>query len=169
MKKSIIIGLSLLTSLLLKAQEPGHYFYFNAGGGIHNFSYDLQNGTKNDGQIGATINAAYSWFFSPYWGLQTGVGVQTFSGLSTMNYLLKTPAVDESGRDYEFRVKYNNWQEKQEALFLDIPLVLQYRHDIGKKYGLIGSSGLMVSIPVYSNYRSTNSGQITTTGYYLSL
>src|ERR1035437_3923763 len=92
MKKQIIIGLSLLACMTLKAQkasevkrgekiqkaqkapeskkvqkssetlEPGSYLHFNVGGGLHDFSYDLTNATKQSVTVGYTVNAAYSYF-----------------------------------------------------------------------------------------------------------
>ena len=196
MKKQIIIGLSLLACMTLKAQkasevkrgekiqkaqkapeskkvqkssetlEPGSYLHFNVGGGLHDFSYNLTNGTKQSATVGYTVNAAYSYFFSSHWGFQTGIGAQTIKGLSTLNYQSTTPAVDALGRTYDYRTNYQNWQEQQEAIFFDIPLVLQYRHNIGISFGIITSAGGKVAIPLYKQYKSTGNGQITTTGYY---
>ena len=190
MKKQIIIGLSLLACVVLKAQmapeaskvkavqkvrkahktqedrEPGSYLHFNVGGGLHDFSYDLTNGTKQTAKIGYTVNAAYSYFFTSHWGFQTGIGAQTINGLSTLNYQSTVSAVDINSRTYDFRTNYKGWQEKQEAIFFDVPLVLQYRHSIGKNFGIIGSAGGKVSIPVYQRFKSTNIGEIVTTGYY---
>jgi outer membrane protein OmpA-like peptidoglycan-associated protein len=184
MKKQIIIALSLIACIALKAQkasevaevkkvhkssetlESGSSFHFNVGGGLHDFSYTLTNGTKQSAQVGYTVNVAYSYFFSPHWGFQTGVGAQTIKGLSTLNYQSTAPAVDALGRTYDYRTNYQNWQEQQEAIFCDVPLVLQYRHAIGKNFGIIASAGGKVAIPVYNQYKSTGNGQITTTGYY---
>jgi len=165
MKKQIIIGLSLFACLVLKAQDPGSYLHFNVGGGLHNFSYDLADGTKQNTKIGYTVNAAYSYFFSPHWGVQTGVGAQTFSGLSTLNYLSSTSAVDGLGRSYDFRSNYNTWKEKPDAIFVDVPLLLQYRHNISETFGIIGSIGCKVAIPVYQQFKPAG-GEIVTTGYY---
>lgn len=166
MKKQIIIGLSLLTSIFMQAQEAGHYLHFNVGGGVHDFSYKLQNGTKQNNPVGYTFNAAYSYFFSPYIGLQTGIGAQYFNQLSIVNYLSTTPATDELGRAYDFRANYKNWEENQQAIFLDIPLVLQFRHKLGENLGIIASAGGKVSLPVYSKFKTTGNGEIVTTGYY---
>jgi len=148
-----------------ETHEPGSYLHFNVGGGLHDFSYGLTNGTKQNAKIGYTVNAAYSYFFSPYWGVQTGIGAQTISGLSTLNYMTSTPASDASGA-YELRTYYRSWQEKQEAILADIPLVLQFRHKIGRNFGIIASAGGKVSLPVYSKFKSAGNGSIETVGYF---
>jgi len=164
MKKQFIIGIVLLISGIIQAQQPEQYIFINAGGGFHNLSYTLQNGSEK-GQAGYTLNAGYSYFFNPHWGLMTGIGIQSFHALSTLNYSSSTPDVDADGESYLFRSKYTNWQENQHALFFDIPLSLQYRCPVSNKLGLLASLGAMISMPVSAAYK-TSGGQIVTTGYY---
>jgi outer membrane protein OmpA-like peptidoglycan-associated protein len=164
MKRHIIVGLALLAMVSLKAQQPGQYLHFNIGGGLNNLSYNLQNGTQK-GQFGYSVNAAYSYFFSPQWGLQTGVGIQSFNGSSTLNLSTTSPAFDTDGDAFELGTAYQNWQEKQQTLFVDIPLVGQYRYSVGQKFSLLASVGAKISIPVSTAYKTTN-GQIVTKGYY---
>jgi OOP family OmpA-OmpF porin len=167
MKRHIIIALGFLFCSMLQAQEKQQYLHLTVGGGLHNLSYDLQNGTQS-GRFGNTINAGYSYFFNQHWGIQSGLGLQWFNARSTINYLSATPQVDIDGETFEFRANYNHWQEKQQALFLDIPLNLQYRHALSKKISLQGSAGGKISIPISSSFTSTG-GSITTTGYYSRL
>lgn len=164
MKKQIIIGLSLLIGGALHAQETGSYLHFNVGGGLHNLSYGIPNGTEK-GKAGYTLNAAYSYFFSPHWGLQTGIGFQSFNSLSTLNTTTSVADVDIEGDTYQYRTYYKNWQEQQQALFMEIPLELQYRFSMGKKTSILASAGVKVALPVSKSYKSTG-GQIQTTGYY---
>lgn len=164
MKKHTILGLSILICGVMQSQEKGNYLHFNVGGGMNTLSYKLLDGTQK-GQAGYTLNAAYSYFFTPQWGIQTGVGLQSFSSMSTQNDLSASPDVDSDGHGYEFRSLYKNWQEKQQALMIDIPLELQYKHPIGKKFGIIASAGAKISFPINASYK-TSDGTLTTTGYY---
>ncbi len=167
MRIKMIIGLCLVAfaTRQAQAQEPGSYLHFNVGAGLHDLSYDLLNGTKEAAKPGYTINGAYSFFFSRHWGLQTGIGAQTISGLSTLNYMTSTPSVDESG-PFDLRTYYTGWQEKQDAILAHVPLLLQYRTKIGENFGLIASVGGNVSLPVYSVYKSGGNGSIETRGYF---
>ncbi|MDP4239534.1 MAG: OmpA family protein [Bacteroidota bacterium] len=164
MKKQIIIGVSLLIFSTLKAQYTKQYLHFDIGGGLNNLEYSLKNGTEK-GSFGYSIDAAYSYFFLPNWGLKTGIDLQSYGACSTLNYLSTTRDVDTDGDAYEFRTSYKNWQEKQHALFLEIPLEVQYRHFFNKKIGLLASVGAKVSIPVSADYKTTG-GAMVTTGYY---
>jgi len=164
MKNKIIIVLSLLASVMIQAQEPTQYLHFSVGGGLNNLSYTVPNGSQT-GRVGYTINGAYSYFFTPNWGLQAGLGIQSFGSISKLNYFTTAPAIDSEGDAFEFRSQYANWQEKQNALFIEIPIAAQYRYTINEKFGLIGSLGAKMALPVYATY-NTFGGQIKTTGYY---
>jgi len=164
MKKQIILGLTLLIYGALQAQETGNFLNFNVGGGIHNLSYNLQNGTQK-GQFGYTINAGYSYFFTPQWGLHTGIGFQSFNSLSTLNYLSSTPDIDSDGQNYTFKANYKNWQEKQHALFVDIPLTIQFKLPITEKIGILTSVGGNISFPVNASFKTVG-GEFVTTGFY---
>ena len=167
MRRHITIVLILLFCSMLQAQEKQQYLHLTVGGGLHNLSYDLQNGTQS-GRFGNSINAGYSYFFTKHWGVQSGLGLQWFNARSTINYFSATPQVDIDGENVEFRANYNNWQEKQQALFMDIPLTLQYRHTLSNKISLQGSVGGKISIPISTRFKTTG-GSITTTGYYAQL
>jgi OmpA-OmpF porin, OOP family len=152
---------------LLQAQKNQQQLLLTVGGGLHNLAYDLQDGTQS-GRFGTTMNAGYTYFFTQHWGVQTGLGVQSYNARSTVNYQSVTPQVDIEGESLEFRATYNNWQEKQQALFLDIPLALQYQHALSEKISIHGSVGGKISITFTSSCKTTG-GEITTTGYYPSL
>lgn len=172
MRKQIIIGLMLLVGLISRGQTGMQYLYFHIGDGVNNLSYKLQNGSEK-GLSGNSINAGYSFFFLPNWGFQIGFGLQTFGAISTLNYIYPTPAVDTDGDYYELRINYKNWKEKQRALFIDMPVSIQYRYWIGKdlglvdknKFALLVSLGAKVSIPLNAHYK-TAGGKIVTTGYF---
>ncbi len=164
MKKQIIISLSILLCGVIQSQEKGSFLHFNVGSGLNTLSYKLLDGTQK-GQAGYTLNAAYSYFFTPHWGIQSGIGMQSFRSLSIQNDLSSDPDIDTDGQTYEFRTYTKNWQEKQQVLFVDIPLELQYKHSFSKKFGIIASAGAKLSYPIHASYK-TSGGTLTTSGYY---
>ncbi|MDD4968179.1 MAG: OmpA family protein [Paludibacter sp.] len=164
MKKQFILVLALVLFGVTQAQQTGSFIDFNVGGGYHNLSYKLQNGTEK-GQFGYTLNAGYSFFFTPKWGLHTGLGFQSFNSLSNLNYLSATPAVDTQGDNYVFKANYKNWQEKQQALMLDVPLAVMFKQPVTDKWGLLASVGGKIAFPVKASFKS-NGGELVTTGYY---
>ncbi len=164
MKKKIIILFSLALCISIQAQKAGNYLHFNIGSGLTNLSCKLQDGTQK-GQAGYSANVAFSHFFTSQWGFQTGIGLQTYSTLSTINYLESTPAIDNDGDAYIFNANFKNWEEKQQASYLDIPLTGQFRHKFNEKFGLLATAGAKISIPVNATYK-TISGEMNTSGDY---
>ncbi|MDD4968236.1 MAG: hypothetical protein PHT07_02285 [Paludibacter sp.] len=164
MKKHIIILLSIVISTVIQAQETWNYLNVNAGAGSHNLRYTLQDGIQS-GNTGYTANIAFSHFFTSHWGVQTGIGVQSFTTTSTVNLTESTPAIDSDGDIYIFKSDFKNWQETQQVLFFEIPLTAQFKHRFNSKIGLLATAGAKISIPVQATYKSTG-GEIVTSGYY---
>lgn len=167
-KKSIIIVLALLTAVLTQAEEHKNqqYIYINIGG-RNSLSYKLKDGTQEN-QMGSTLNIGYSVFINKHFGLLTGVGFQNFGAISTINKQIINPDIDSEGENFEFRANYKNWKEKQNSLFLDFPIAIQYRQLISSKFQLISSFGAKISLPINSSYKSIG-GEIETTGFYNKL
>jgi len=164
MKKQLILFISLVFTTLSQAQETGNYLHFNIGSGQHKLLYTLKDGTQQS-QNGYTANLAFSHFFTPTIGIQTGIGVQTFSTLSTLNLTEGTPAIDSDGDVYVYKSNFKNWQESQQVLFVDVPLTAQFKHKFTDKIGLLVTAGAKVSFPVNNTYKTTG-GEIVTSGYY---
>ena len=165
MKKQILIGLSLIIFGIIQAQETDNYIHFSVGGGEQHLNPTLAGGTTK-AQPGFTVNVAYSHFFTSQWGVQFGVGAQSYTTLSTLNYLSVTPdVVDAVGDVYELRVNFKDWQEKQQALLVSVPVELQYRYVWSDRFSLLTGVGASVSIPVQANYKTVG-GEMVSTGYY---
>ncbi len=162
--KRYITVIGLIIAIGSIAQERNQFFFVNTGGGSHNLNYTLQDGSVNGG-IGGTLNLGYSYYFNANWGVAAGFGIQSAQAKGTLNYMSGMAAVDEDGDNFELRTYFNNWEEKQKAIFLDIPVGTQYQRWFNGKNGILAYAGAKVSIPVSSSYKVT-SGTITTTGYY---
>ncbi len=165
MKKILfIISFLLLGMGVVQAQEKHQALYFNVGSGFHNLKCDLTNG-KQKGNIGMTYNVGYNYFFSEKWGIGTGLGLETFQTEATLNYQTANPSVDTDGESFEFRTKYSDWQEKQNSVFLDVPINFIYQAKMGDKWKVQLSMGPQISFQVKSDYKIAG-GTIETTGYY---
>lgn len=149
-----------------KNSNSTSYLFVGLGGGVHDYSAKLLNGKAQTSPLGYTFNAAYSYFINSHLGFQTGVGAQYFNQSSTFNFMSGTTVTDALSRPYELRTYYKNWEEKNTGIFLDIPLMVQYKHQFVQNLGLIASAGAKVSVPVYSKFKTSADGQIETTGYY---
>jgi hypothetical protein len=164
MKKQLFISFLVVISTTAFTQDNKQYLLFNTGSGLHGLRYNLNNGDQAMG-AGFTLNANYEYFFSPNWGVLGGLGLQSTKSIATLNYMSAQDATDIDGDSYKYRTYYSGWKEKQNALFLDIPLGALYKYPLNKKFDLLVSSGITISIPLLASYKVT-SGQVTTSGYY---
>jgi OmpA-OmpF porin, OOP family len=164
MKKQIIIYISLTICILLQAQKSENLLNFSIGGGQHNLSYSLKDGIQTP-ESGFTANVAFTHYFTPKLGLLSGVGIQTFGSVSTLNLTESTPAIDSDMDIYVHNAKFNNWQEKQQVLFVEIPVAGQFKHRINDKINLQLTLGAKLSLPLSSTFKTTG-GELITSGYY---
>lgn len=164
MKKQIIILITIVITAISQAQEIGNYLSFNIGSGQNNLLYMLNEGTQT-ALYGYTVNLAFNHSFTPGIGFQTGIGVQTFSALSILNLTESTPAIDSDGDSYIFKSNLIDWRERQQVLFLEVPLTVQYKLKTNDKIGLLLTAGAKILIPVNATYK-TNGGEIVTSGEY---
>jgi OmpA-OmpF porin, OOP family len=164
MKKYTTIILGLITTVSLFAQDRNQYLSLTAGGGLHSLRYSLQDGSVKGGP-GGVFNLGYSYFFNPGWGINTGFGIQSAQSVGTLNFIQENEAIDADGDNFILRSRYNSWKEKQNSLFIDIPLGLQYQHWCNENLGILASAGVKASIPFASKYK-VKSGSIAITGYY---
>lgn len=166
--------ISLLVTLVLccmmgYAQEKGAYLSFGGGLGASSFNYDLrginQDGT-NKSQLGWNGNIGFSYFFTPHWGIGTGVGISFYKSLGKYDQDLESATYYDLGtytdndyvegipRNFNLRARLANWEEKQTGYFLEIPLMVLYQFKFGEKkhHGMYFGLGAKVQFPLQSKY-----------------
>ncbi|MDR0560988.1 MAG: PorT family protein [Prevotellaceae bacterium] len=166
--KKVIICIIMLAGLLsctaLNAQSK-HEFSIFAGGGLSGLRYATEySGGKNE--YGGQIGLGYRYFFSSNLGFVTGAEVSLYRSrfsLNSDNFATSTMAVDHDYDDFEFRSSISEYEETQNALFLQIPLMIQFQK--GKNHQFYIAAGGKIGIPVGGNYRSAV-GSIENSGYY---
>jgi outer membrane protein OmpA-like peptidoglycan-associated protein len=107
--------------------------------------------------IGFDFGVGYTFFFNPRWGISTGASAAFFNS----KYALPTfresyPANDGTNgafngiSDFEYHYTANGYTEKQQALLLNIPLMLHFEK--GKYYAAVGGKvGLPLGTLTYKN------------------
>ncbi|MDL2239449.1 OmpA family protein [Bacteroidales bacterium OttesenSCG-928-L14] len=148
----------------VKSLEKGSFLTINGGLGPSGFSYNLK-GVNTDGSVhqklGWNAGIGYSYFFTNWFGLSTGVGISyhnsigKFSnGFERDNYYNLGMQMDDDSyygpNEYELRARLFNWQESQQAYFIDVPLMISLKHKFGEKkvFGLFFNAGAKIKIPV---------------------
>lgn len=166
MKKILTIIFLLIPCISLFPQAAQDYFSILGGGGIQNLKYSFQENSNHfQESTDYLLNVNYSHFLNSHWGISTGVGASRYSGHSILNFTSKNIETDYENDSYEFRAKFQNWEEKQYGLFWEIPLTLQFRQRLSNKDHLLLGVGGKLSSPFKTTYKVTD-GEITTTGYY---
>lgn len=111
----------------------GHNLQILLGGGYGSMGYNLKNDGKEIGFFGGSAQLRYLYYFSPNWGIGLGAGFAYYSSTGTLNTTtVFTPDIHDSdassggqGEAYEHHVKTHDWQEKQNAYMLDVPVLIQ--------------------------------------------
>ena len=164
MKKLIIIFISALFTVCSAVYPQTADFFkhelsVGLGGGLSGVNYNPSIGSQKNG-FGGHFGLGYHYFFSPNWGLLTGVDLALYNGKFDLNdtrYNYRTK--DYAGADFEFRSTINAFDEKQRAMMLQIPLMAQYQSGI-----FYAAAGAKVAIPLTGKYESK--GNFANVGYY---
>jgi len=148
------------------------------------FNYKLNSLDEkgsHSSQFGYGIDLKYSYFFTSHWGVSTGVGISHYASkgklkgsLEDNKYYSLGSQIDNDieGRpkEFDFRARITNLEEKQTAYFVEIPLMLAYQTPIGKQHswGAYGAIGAKFQFPVNAKFKIQNGAenQLNVSGYY---
>ncbi len=173
MKHILISTLFVVFLATAQAQEinPRHEFSINAGAGVSSLQYKPNNATQIIG-YGGKAGLGYTLFFCKNWGLSTGADINLYKSEATFkkNITGSNSVTTEAnpllpGTSFDFSYTINDYTEKQQALYINIPLMLQYQvGDENKFYAALGGK---IGLPVSATYKAENA-DITTSGYFPS-
>jgi hypothetical protein len=169
MKKQIIllfvtilfVTLNSFSAIAQSTQEFSVY----AGGGLSTLKYSLSEGKINNGW-GCDFGMAYSYFFNEYFGVNTGLGFASYNAKIALNdaTTIVTPNLkDNEGDTFDMHTTLDSYDEKQNTMFLNIPVMLQYQ--TGKTNKFYAQGGVKIGIPLSGSYKTPYT-VITNKGYY---
>ena len=159
---SVAFALFLLWGAVGLFAQHTHEFSVSGGGGLSNFSYKA-SGVEQKSGAGGNFDFGYHYFFTPKWGLGTGAELAFYNAnVNIDNFDLAYMAVDMEGASFEFRSTVNAYEEKQSALLLQIPLMLQFQTGGAQKFYI--AAGGKVGLPLNGKYNTTAS--LRNSGYY---
>ena len=171
MKKIILNSqLSILNLLLfctVLSAQSNHEFSVYLGGGLSTLNYSVTTGEQKMG-FGGHIGLGYTFFFSPNWGLGTGVEFALYNSKFnlnnlTTNYTLTDPTAAPGQGQFDFISKLGNYEEKQSAGLLQIPLMLQFQTDGNHKF--YAAAGGKIGLPISASYKVDNA-TLENSGFY---
>ena len=99
-----------------------------------------------------TFDVGYHYFFTNSWAIASGLGFSTYSAKTQYNSSKTdelnptyetTPSYDSiNGLDYEFRTYFNGFEEKQNLVMLEIPIMAYYEYAISQtRFEVFGKGG----------------------------
>ena len=156
--------LPLWVSGRLFAQHD-HEFSVYGGGGLSTLAYKVTTGEQRLG-LGGHFGLGYHFFFTPEWGLGTGAELAFYNArFKTNNLSVNYMTTDMQGANFEFRSMVNNLKERQHAMMLQIPLMLQFQtNKSDSKHQFFAAAGGKAGIPLKGKYRTT--ANLNNAGYY---
>ncbi|MDR1951459.1 MAG: PorT family protein [Bacteroidales bacterium] len=160
MKKIILISIIISTTPIFAQSE------FSIGGGAGSSALKFDN---SQDALGNNFGLGYTYRFNDKFGVRSGLEAAHYNAVTNRNYT-ETYALDNvwystpAGYNFLYTVAAKNINEKNTATYLQIPLMLQYRHDSTQRSGLYGAGGVKFGIPISGKYSSTIR-ELTTSGY----
>jgi hypothetical protein len=115
------------------AQKPQNEFSICGGGGLAVFC--PQPVSKGFSSMGYASNAGagFTGFFSPRFGIHTGVEVGFFDVRNSINHFMSVTKKDDCGF-YDLHTTVKDYKETHKALFLSIPLMFQFQTKMGYSF-----------------------------------
>jgi cell division septation protein DedD len=158
MKKIFILNLLLLCSVY---SQDLHEFSLHVGGGLSTLRYEPTLGEQSN-NFNKQFGAGYAFFVSPRFGFATGLELAFYSAdfeLKKLRMAYKAEDLEE-GVDFEFRSNLSNYTEEQNAVMLQIPVMLQFQTEMG--FYLM--AGVKFALPLSGG--SSGKGDLMNSGYY---
>jgi hypothetical protein len=142
------------------AQDRKHEVSVNIGGGLSTLIYGTEIG-KRDSKAGGNFGIGYTYFFSENWGLNTGLEFSLYKAemkTDKFNNVTQSLTDPSDGELYDFYSSISNYKEKQDASYINIPIMVQFQY--GEKNKLYALAGAKIGIPVKGKYKSSASGLV---------
>lgn len=156
--KNLFTYILLLSTITLSAQK-GHYISFGGDVGEAGIKYNLPNGYNNLG-IGYGGKLWYSYFFSKNIGVTAGVNISSSHSVGGLNagLLLEKEDTDSEGIVNTRKLYLHSWEEKQNIISNEIPILLSYQHELSKdsKWKIYINAGVKIQQIINASYKVEN-------------
>ena len=139
-----------------------HEFSIYGGGGLSTLNYNLPSVEVFTG-FGYDFGIGYTYFFNRKWGIHTGVGSGFYNAKAKLNGvtgLLTEGLIDSEGDRFDMHTTLKDYEENQNSIFLNIPVMAIYQTN---RFNFLG--GIKTATPLKGKY-TTNDAKIVNEGYY---
>lgn len=161
----IVVCMIMLVCSIPAHGQRGSYLSLGGGLGLTGFKYHIDGSTTSN-RFGFFQGLGYSYFFTPRWGVGTGVywaQYKSYGRLDTYQAQFEGK-IDDEGDLHTKIVDLQQWEERQRGKFIELPLLLQYQKHNGRR-GFYAALGTKVQFRRGSDYKVTD-GMVSISGYY---
>ena len=166
-KYALLLAFAILTTANVTAQiikRQNHELSVYLGGGFSTLQYDLDLGTHKNG-MGLQAGGSYAYFFLPNLGLRTGLEIAQYRANATLKDFADQYDVlgTSANGNYTYSYFLGKYYETQQALYLNIPLMLQFQTN--RKLKFYAALGGKVGFPLKAIAKTTKY-EVSANGYF---
>lgn len=167
MKKSSFFLILFLSFVAANAQNDSrHNVDASFGAGLHSFFTGAENANASHG-MGLCLGAMYTFRISEHFEIGGGLSVGSMHSSAKFNFTIVETNKTVPGAMYAGTVttKFQDWVEKQNIIYLGIPIELFYYYQSATELFRFGA-GFQFNLPLLSMYKASDGSYYRT--LYLS-
>lgn len=166
MKKILVSTVAVLLAVgnVIGQEQPKQEISVWGAGGLSTLKYSTDIGDNKNG-FGGSFGVGYNYFFTDQWSLGTGLELSLYNAKTTFDTYSDAYKSNDGEYDFEFRSTVNGYEEKQNTMFLNIPIIAQFQMPIFGENQFYAAGGFKFGIPVSKKYK-VSSATLNNSGYY---
>ena len=114
---------------------------------------------------GGLFGTGYEYRITDKLSLGTGLELARYNSKANLNNVSDRYASHDGKYDFEFRTTVSDYDEKQSAIYLNIPLLIRFQYPATGKTGFYGNGGFKFGVPLSGKYTITKA-TMSNSGYY---
>jgi hypothetical protein len=142
--------------------QARHEFSAYFGGGLSTLQYSTNIGDTK-GNFGGSFGIGYAYFINNTVSLNSGIELSNYKTKYTIQSLSDKYLTNDGLEDFELQYQVTNYEEKQSAMYLNIPLMIQLQKGGDNKFYVAG--GVKLGFPLSGEYK-VGKTNINAVGYY---
>nr|WP_321408388.1 outer membrane beta-barrel protein [uncultured Carboxylicivirga sp.] len=163
MIRILLLAFTLAIATYIKSQNKDE-INFHLGPGYSTYRINLNHSAETSSKLNTSIGLGYNYKIIPALALKSGIELTKYQSLIRIDELKDNYMTNDNYQNnFEWRLTINLLEENHSGLYLNLPLLLQYSPERMARF--YTNFGLIIGIPLQSNYKATYSN-IITSGYY---
>lgn len=142
------------------AQEKRQEVSLSLGAGIADLGFETLIGNC-ESSVGWGIGLGYKYNINSWWSLNMGLELSIYNSAFKGKSFQDSYTANDGQEDFEFSTQIASYEETISAMYLNVPVMIQYEME----NGLYASAGLKVGMPMSAS-SSISNVSVTNTGYY---